>query len=127
MYLHLSKKNAFWNAGATGILALASFILGSAALPSAPAFAQATNTAGTIQGEVTDPSGAAVPNAKLILSQASTGFQRTVTASGSGYYSFGSLAPGLYKIHAEASGFTGTDNDVTVSVGVVTTGNIKMG
>jgi hypothetical protein len=102
-------------------------ILGAATLSTPAAFAQATNTAGTIQGEVTDPSGAAVPNAKITLSQSSTGFQRSITASGSGYYSVGSLAPGSYTIHAEASGFATTDSTLTVNVGVVTTGNIKLG
>ena len=125
--LHPLKTRTLQKAGATGILALATFVLGSATLPSPTAFAQATNTAGTIQGTVSDSSGAAVPDARIILSQASTGFQRTLTSSGSGYYSVGSIAPGSYTLHAEATGFAPSDTTITVNVGVVSTGNIKLG
>ncbi len=91
------------------------------------AFGQASNTAGTIQGTVTDPSGAAVPNAKITLSQPSTGFTRTLTTTGTGYYSLGSLTPGDYKLHADAAGFSPIEQTLTVQVGVVTTGNLKLG
>ncbi|AXC11676.1 Oar protein [Acidisarcina polymorpha] len=90
-------------------------------------FAQASNAAGTIQGTVTDPSGAAVPSAKVTISEPSTGLQKVFTTSGSGYYSAGSLAPGQYKIQVDAPGFAGSDEVVTVQIGVVSNGDLKLG
>ena len=97
----------------------------SLALPAA--LAQVTNATGTIQGTVTDPSGAAVPSAKITLTEPSTGLLKVVNATGSGYYSVGSLLPGSYAIRAEAPGFATTNKAFTVSVGVVTNGNLQLG
>ena len=102
-----------------------SFALIAFTLPTA--LAQVTNATGTIQGTVTDPSGAAVPGAKITLTQPSTGLSKVVTATGSGYYSAGSLVPGDYAIRAEAAGFSTTNESFTVRVGVVTNGNVQLG
>jgi hypothetical protein len=93
---------------------------------SAPAFSQVTNATGTIQGTVTDPSGAGIPNAKVTLSQPSTGLNKVLTATGSGYYSAGSLVPGEYKVVAEAPGFSSISKTLTVQVGVATAGDLKL-
>jgi hypothetical protein len=95
-------------------------------LVTASAFAQVTNATGTIQGTVTDPSGAAIPGAKVTLAEPSTGSSKVITATGSGFYSAGSLVPGLYKITATASGFASTSETLTVQVGVATNGDLKL-
>ena len=92
---------------------------------SAPA--QVTNATGTIQGTITDTSGAIVPGAKITLTQPSTGSSKVLTATGSGYYSAGSLLPGEYTVTAEAGGFAKTTQKFTVRVGVATSGDLKMG
>ena len=89
--------------------------------------AQASNAAGTIQGTIMDSSGAVVPDAKIIITEPSTGSQKVFTASASGYYSAGSMLPGQYNIHVDAPGFSATDQSVTVQIGVVTNGDIKLG
>jgi Carboxypeptidase regulatory-like domain len=89
--------------------------------------AQASNAAGTIQGTITDSSGAVVPNAMIVITEPSTGSQKVFTASASGYYSAGSMLPGQYRIHVNAPGFSATDQAVTVQIGVVTSGDIKLG
>src|SRR5690242_4973626 len=66
------------------------------------AFAQFT---GNIQGVVTDPSGAAIAQAKLTLVNNGTQVTASTTSDASGNYRFVSLAPGSYKITVEASGF----------------------
>jgi hypothetical protein len=90
------------------------------------AMGQATLASGTIQGTITDQSGAAVASAKITLTEPSTGFSKVLTASGSGYYTAGSLAPGNYKIHVEAPGFSATDETLTVQVGNSANGSIKL-
>ncbi|HWX54926.1 MAG TPA: TonB-dependent receptor plug domain-containing protein [Verrucomicrobiae bacterium] len=60
---------------------------------------------GSIRGSVTDPLGAAVPNATVKLLQ--QGRQTAVTTSGKdGTYKFSALAVGRYQVSAEAATFT---------------------
>ena len=58
-----------------------------------------------IQGVVADPSGAAVPNATLEAVNLATQVSATATSDDAGNYRFLSLAPGTYKLTAEAKGF----------------------
>src|SRR5687767_830715 len=60
---------------------------------------------GNIQGTVDDPSGAAVPQAKVTLVNAATQASATTTTDATGGFRFLSLAPGPYKITVEAAGF----------------------
>ena len=59
----------------------------------------------TIVGTVTDPSGAAVPNAKVTITNAETGASRTITSNESGQYVVPNLNIGHYDVRAEAGGF----------------------
>ena len=77
------------------------------------AYAQFT---GSIQGIVTDPTGAGVPKATVNLVNTATQVSAAATTDASGNYRFVSLAPGSYKLTAEASGFaksTATANLLT--------------
>ncbi|HEY2469551.1 MAG TPA: carboxypeptidase-like regulatory domain-containing protein, partial [Terracidiphilus sp.] len=123
---HSFKKNGFRKAGAAGILALASLILGSATLPTPAAYGQATATGGSIQGTVTDPAGAVVPNAKVTIKNADTGTVRELTSNGSGFYASGPLIPGNYSVTVSAQGFRETQVKTIVQVNVETSGNIKL-
>ena len=62
---------------------------------------------GNLGGTVIDPSGAVVGNAKITTS-GPVGAQ-TVTSDADGRFSFDALAPGVYSIKAEASGFKPTE------------------
>ncbi len=62
----------------------------------------------SLQGTVTDPSGAVVGNATVTLTNTETNSKRTATTSGSGSYAFGSLAPGSYTVEVVAAGFQTT-------------------
>jgi len=82
-----------------------------------PALAQ-TAAAGTITGSVTDPSGAAVPEASVVIHNADTGIDRTVTSNGSGVYSAAFLPPGRYELSVSKPGFNKmVRNDLTLQVG----------
>ena len=64
---------------------------------------------GSIGGLVTDPSRAAVPEAKITLVNQGTGVERITRSDGAGNYQFPLVAPGIYKLRAEGRGFTSTE------------------
>src|SRR5580658_2503800 len=67
------------------------------------AFSQAVSA--TIVGTVTDASGAAVPNAKVTITEMNTNISHTVTANESGNYTLGDIPPGRYQVAVEMAGF----------------------
>src|SRR5712692_1558391 len=69
---------------------------------STPIYAQTTVANGSIQGTVTDPSGAVVSGATVTVTNKSMGQLVTTTTSGSGTYSSGALLPGDYLVRVEA-------------------------
>jgi len=66
------------------------------------AMAQSTSS---LNGNVSDSSGAAVAGAKITLTDPATGSQRTTTSNGSGLYQFLDVPPGEYHLDATATGF----------------------
>src|SRR5262249_19298850 len=72
---------------------------------------------GRILGTVTDVNGAAVRAAKIVITNVETGVQRTVESNDLGDYTAPNLAPGLYQMVVEASGFKKYERrDVRVEV-----------
>src|SRR5262244_2791130 len=77
------------------------------------ALAQVQN--GAFTGTVTDPSGAAVPNAKVTITNLGTNASVTNTT---GFFNARELPPGTYRLSAEAQGFkTYTNNNVALNAG----------
>jgi hypothetical protein len=66
-------------------------------------FAQGTDL-GTIRGLVSDASGAAIPNAKVVILDLSTNTSRETTSNSQGDYQIFGLRPGDYKVSVSASG-----------------------
>ncbi len=89
-------------------------------------FAQSTISTGSIQGTVTDPSGAVVPNAKVTISNKGTAQAFTITASSAGLYSSGPMVPGEYQVRVEAKGFRTSELSLTVQLGTVSSGSIRL-
>jgi hypothetical protein len=58
-----------------------------------------------LNGSVSDPSGASVADATIMLTEKATGLQRTITSNASGLYQFLDLPPGDYRLEATAKGF----------------------
>src|SRR5580658_6729595 len=75
------------------------------------ALAQAPS--GALRGQVTDPSGAAISGASVILTPA-TGAPIVVQSNGQGFYEFKSLPAGKYIFTIAAQGFTLFENDNVV-------------
>jgi len=68
-----------------------------------------------LRGQISDEFGASVVGATVTLTDAS-GAQKTATTNADGLYSFNGLAPGKYKVHANAAGFaTSEDTEVDVT------------
>jgi len=68
-----------------------------------PLFAQ--DPTGVLRGQITDPSAATVPNAKVVAQNISTGFAATQESSQSGDFHFSYLPVGEYDLHVFAAGF----------------------
>src|SRR5436853_7790142 len=66
------------------------------------AMAQST---GTIQGTITDESGAALANAQVIVHNLETGVERTTQTDSLGSYQVAALPAGTYRIEIHAQGF----------------------
>lgn len=60
---------------------------------------------GVISGTVTDPSGAVVPNVKVVAVDQATGIKTAVVTDSKGFYSFTALPIGQYTVTATATGF----------------------
>ena len=69
------------------------------------ASAQST-TSGDISGDLLDPTGAAIPGAKVVVKSTSTGETKTVTSNASGSYRVSLLTPGTYQVTVTAAGFS---------------------
>lgn len=75
------------------------------AVVSLASFAHAQFRAG-IQGVVTDPNGALVPDATVTLTSSETNVPRAMTTSESGVFTISGLAPGAYRLSVEKLGFS---------------------
>ena len=73
---------------------------------------------GTIQGSVTDPSGAPVPKAIVTVRNIATGEERSFTTDDVGLYVVPSLPAGRYQVSVKAPGLQPTTaNDLVLEVG----------
>jgi len=80
-----------------------------------PAWAQEASA--SVNGVVTDPSGAAIPAAQVDLSNVNTGVVRSTTTNSDGAYAFINVVPGSYTVKASATGFASvTQSAVTLLV-----------
>ncbi len=69
---------------------------------STPVFAQFRSS---IEGTVTDATGAAVPDTRVVLTNVDTGVAQSTQSNNTGYFRFPSLGPGNYKLVATKQGF----------------------
>ena len=89
------------------------------------ALAQVQN--GAFTGTVTDPSGAAVPNAKVTITNLGTNASMTATTNNTGLFNARELPPGSYRLSVEAPGFkTFTNNNVPLNAGTTQRADFKM-
>src|ERR1035441_6775809 len=103
------------HSGIRHFLFIADALLLSLAL-SAPLLGQVAG--GSIQGFVSDPSGAAVSGAQVTVTEIATGVSRTVSTNSAGLYAAPSLQPSQYSASVTAKGFsTETVTSLSLTVG----------
>jgi len=115
-----------WNRGETHgsffMIALALLMLAFAV----SGWAQSTVGTGSITGTVTDPTGAVVSGAKVVISNIGTGQALNLAANAGGAFASGPLDPGTYKVQVSAKGFSSVSETITVEVGNTASANIKL-
>lgn len=84
-----------------------------------PAFSQASSSTAELRGQVTDATGAAVPNATVTITDIAKGTSRTTTTDMEGNYVFLNLLPSPYELKVEAAskGFAPTTTRIELTVG----------
>ncbi|MDP8982329.1 MAG: TonB-dependent receptor [Acidobacteriota bacterium] len=80
-------------------------VLFTAALIALASMCWGQGTTGTINGVVTDPNGAAVPNARVVARNVDTSAETVGTTDSLGSYLFPNLSPGIYSLTVESTGF----------------------
>src|SRR2546425_10441135 len=107
-----------------GCIACATAVISVLLLPTV--FAQTTISTGSIQGTVTDPSGAVVSGARVTITNRDTNQVITTKTNSAGAYISGALIPGNYMVKVEASGFKATQVPFVIQVSNTANGNVKL-
>lgn len=111
-------RNFLLNTSKFFVLAVFCLVLGVSQI-----IAQSTVT-GAINGKITDPQGAIVPNASVTVTNINTNQVSTATADADGGFRVTNLQPGTYSVKVEGSGFAEfLQERVVVEVGQVTSVN----
>jgi hypothetical protein len=105
-----------------GLLVVSMFVL----LSSAILAAQTTLSTGSIVGTVTDPSGAVVSGAKVVVTNKGTNQTFTLTSNSAGAFSTGPLDPGAYNVQVSSKGFSTVSESITVQVGNTASVNARL-
>jgi hypothetical protein len=116
------------SAGAQGRRGQSAFLLITTAilfLATTSPYAHAQAVKGSLLGNVTDASGAAVPGATVTITETQTNVSANAVTNESGYYTFPNLKDGLYRVEAELQGFRKTVRD-GVQVDVNTTVRVDL-
>ena len=91
--------------------------------------AQSEAAFATLNGTVTDPTGAAIANAKVTLSSQDTGLTRSTTTSDTGLYTFSRIPVGVgaYDMTVESAGFKlSRAAGIALQVGAVATSDVRL-
>lgn len=90
---------------------------------SASAMAQFTSA---VEGTVTDPNGSILPKAVVTIRNLSTGIERSVETSDSGYFRISSLPAATFALTIKAVGFKTTQQEITLEVAQIRTLNVAL-
>ncbi len=119
MEVHVNKASMIRRV----FLGLFFFVVLFAGLGSA-AFAQST---AALSGTVTDPTGAAIPNARVVATNQATGVESVTKTDSSGAYLFPSLPIGVYRIEFRATSFqTVVISNLKLEVATSVTENVQL-
>src|SRR5713226_8102637 len=103
------------------------FLLAATVILALAAATSAQTFRGAINGTVTDPSGAVVPNAQVKATETATSIDHNTVTTGDGQFAFQDIPLGMYKVSVTATGFAPyTVDKVEVSAGTIYTLAIKL-
>src|SRR5581483_10695045 len=80
----------------------------------AGAWGQSLGNAGTIEGSVVDPSGAAVAQAEVSIHNPLSGYRQTTLSGADGTFRLTNIPPNPYHVEARATGFEVKAQDVDI-------------
>ena len=116
----MQKQRCFFREFRSGAPWLLSAVLASLVLLLLP-LARGQAVSATLLGNVTDNTGAAVPNAAVQILESATGIARAGVTNESGNFTFPDLTPGTYSVSVQAPGFKKeTRDNVDVVVNTAT-------
>src|SRR5262249_19790826 len=93
----------------------------------APAALEAQILYGSIVGNVTDATDAAVPGATVVATHTQTNQSRQAVTNDAGSYSLPTLDPGVYTLKVSREGFNSvSESNVTVSINSVTRVDVSL-
>jgi Carboxypeptidase regulatory-like domain/TonB dependent receptor-like, beta-barrel len=82
---------------------------------------------GTITGTVADPTGALIPAAQVVLTNAETGYRAETVTTATGNYTLPALPVGVYKLSVSHAGFSKADRtNISVQVAVTTRVDVEL-
>ena len=81
---------------------------------------------GAVAGLVTDPTGAAISGARIVVMNKQTGAQRALVTTNEGDYSAPGLLAGVYEVTGEAPGFQRLVREAIIEAGSTTTVDLTM-
>lgn len=85
------------------------------------------STTSSLDGTVTDPQGAAMAGAQVVVTNVNNGQTFKATTNNSGYWILPSMSSGVFKVSVTMQGFrTETVENVKIDAGVPTTANAKL-
>lgn len=84
-------------------------------------------SSGGVNGNITDPTDAAVPGSTVVLINQATGIETRTTSNDSGYFTFVNINPGKYVLKIEAQGFaTAQTSAFEVGVNQIVSQNVTL-
>ena len=106
-------------------LAFAALIVAAGGQPTA-ARAQSAASSGQIVGQVLDPSGAAVPSARIAVRNPDTNYTRETTTDASGRYAVSQIPLGACDVSVSANGFAPDTQHLTLTLGSTITATFRL-
>lgn len=89
--------------------------------------AQAQVLYGSLTGNVTDPTGAVIPGAKVTAANVGTAASHDATTDDRGVYIFSGLLPGVYKVSISAPGFsTAVAEGIRIDANILVRTDVKL-
>ena len=121
---YLQKKSlALALSAIPGFLLIVFFFLPVVFLPAAT-FAQTPR--GTLQGVVTDSTGARIASAKVVVRAHEASEERTMVANAQGEFRLADLLPGSYAVRVTSPGFTEAQSDLKIAIDSVTSVTVRL-